>query len=108
MSSQSESILQNNYMILQQERSEIERITRENNTLNSAYIDGNLYVSANYYNYIVYLFISIFLVFLFLRVSFTGQQNGGGGIALENNKYIGLIIVLSCIIILNAYLKINY
>lgn len=105
MTSEKSKILQNNYNTLVSERIEIEEIVREYETLNAAYENGNINVTSNYYNYIVYLFISIFLVLLLLRFTLTGQQIGGGA-----SKYFSasswLIILISIfVIILNAYLK---
>lgn len=96
--------LQSNYSILQQERGEIEKIIRQNQMLDSAYIDGNLYVSSNYYNYVVYLFVALFLVFLLIRVGFSGEQHGGSNV---NSRKIPpfIFLFLSLIIILNAILK---
>jgi len=104
MDLQSESILQKNYNKLQQERIEIERIIKENETLDSAYIDGNLYVSSNYYNYIVYLFVALFLLFLLIRLGVSNEQNGGS-ITLERNKSTFGILGLCVIIILNTIVK---
>jgi len=72
-----EQILSTNYTILVKERSEIESIIRQYETLNSAYNDKSEIVSSNYLIYIVLLFISIVLIMLFFSISFSGQQRGG-------------------------------
>ena len=93
------SYLQNNYNILKQERNDIEKIIRQNETLDSAYINGNLYVSTNYYNYIVYFFVALFLGFLLIWVSTSHEQYGGSNIKF--GKITPLIfIILGLIIIL--------
>lgn len=96
--------LQNNYNLLQQEQYKIEKVVRENQTLDSAYINGNLYVSSNYYNYVVYLFVALFLVFLLIRVGFSSGQYGGGN---SNSRSISpfIFLLLALIIIINAILK---
>ncbi len=105
MNAEKAVILENNYNTLEAERMEIEEIVRQYETLNSAYENGNVNVTSNYYTYIVYLLISLFLVFLLLRFSLTGQQRGGGSsISFSNSSW--LIVGLSIfVIILNSYLK---
>lgn len=96
-------ILNQNYNTLQQEREEIEKMIREYETLNSAYENGNINVTSNYYSYIIYLFITIFLVFMLLRVNLSGNQVGGRP---PISKFSPLIFIfLGFVIILNAYLK---
>ena len=72
-----EQVLTNNYTILVKERSEIESIVRQYETLNSAYNDETEIVSSNYLMYIVLLFIAILLIIIFFSVSFSSQQRGG-------------------------------
>lgn len=105
MNAEKSQVLQNNYNTLEAERMEIEEIVRQYETLNSAYENGNVNVASNYYTYIVYLLISIFLVLLLLKFSLTGQQRGGGS-TMNFSTSSWLIIGLSIfVIILNAYLK---
>ena len=105
MNSEKAQILQNNYNTLEAERMEISEIVRQYETLNSAYENGNVNVTSNYYTYIMYLFISIFLVGLLLKFSLTSNQIGGGS-SIGFSNYSWLIIGLSIfIIILNSYLK---
>ena len=73
-----ENAMNNNYNTLSDERIQIEKMIREYETLNSALENGNIIVTSNYYSYIALLFITILLIFLFLKFSFTGSQNGGG------------------------------
>ena len=97
------NILNQNYNTLQEEREEIEQMVREYETLNAAYENGNINVTSNYYSYIVYLLIVIFLVFMLLRVNLSGNQAGGGS---SMSKFSPLIFIfLVFVIILNAYLK---
>ena len=81
---QQENALNNNYQTLTQERNEIEKMIRQYETLNSAIENGDINVTSNYYSYISLLFITILLVFLLFKFSFTGSQSGGG----NNINYI--------------------
>jgi hypothetical protein len=101
MNSEKAEILQNNYKTLEQERGEIEEIVRQYETLNSAYENGNINVTSNYYLYIIYLLVAIFLVFLFLRTNVSSNQTGGGHMKVSPL----LLIFLAAVIIVNAYLK---
>lgn len=101
MNDEKAKILQNNYRTLEQERGQIGEMIRQYETLNSAYENGNINVTSNYYLYIVYLFIAIVLVFLFIRTNTSINQVGGGHMKVSPL----LLIFLSVIIILNAYLK---
>lgn len=98
-------ILQQNYNTLEQERREIELMIREYETLKSAYENGNINLTSNYYRYIMYVLIVIFLIFLLLRFGFTGEQRGGS----SNYKFPQfnpfIFGLLGFIIILNAILK---
>ncbi len=97
-------ILNKNYNILEEERREIEEMIRQYETLNTAYENGNLNISSNYYSYIIYLLIAIFLIFLFLRVSMSNNnQFGGGNRHMKVSPF--LLVFLSVVIIFNAYLK---
>lgn len=111
-SQQQEQALQNNYQTLLQERKQIDRIIRQFETLNSAYDNGYINVTGNYYSYIVLLFVAIFLVFLLMKFSFTGQQRAG--IDLDPAKagralLYGLILFIVIVLVINIYKKIvNY
>lgn len=94
-------ILNKNYQTLDQERIEIAEMIREYETINSSIENGNINVTSNYYSYIMYLIIAIFLVLILLRINLTGGQSGGGNGRTSMILYIFLIIV----IIFNAYLK---
>jgi hypothetical protein len=97
-------MLNNNYEILESERYEIEDIIRKYETLNSAYQDGSIFVTSNYYNYLIYLLIVIFLIILLFKYNFIGEQIGGGNINFSISSII-LIIVSCFVIILNAIIK---
>jgi hypothetical protein len=75
---QQDRILQQKYDLLKNERFEEEKIKKDFQTLNSANEDKTFIVTSNYYTYIVLLFVTILLVFLLLKYSFTEQQFGGG------------------------------
>lgn len=95
------TILNKNYNTLEQERGDIEKMVREYETLNAAYENGNINVTSNYYLYITYLLIAIFLVFLMLRVSVSSNQVGGGHTKVSPL----LLIFLAVVIVFNSYLK---
>ncbi len=95
-------ILQNNYKTLEEERAQIQEMIREYETLNSAYENGNTIVVSNYYHYIIYLIISIFLILILVRYSIPNQQMGGG----NHTKIFPIIVaILAIIIIGNAIIK---
>ena len=104
-SQQREQALQNNYLILSQERDQIDGMVRQFQTLNSAYENGNLVVTSNYYSYIVLLFVVIFLIFLLMRFSLFGEQSGGGG-STSSNKYTLIFDILTVIIIVSFFYQI--
>ena len=85
---------QNNYQILIQERDQIEAMVRQFQTLNSAYTDGNLVVTSNYYSYIILLFVVIFLVFLLMRFSLFGELSN----AYLFYGFILIVIILFAIL----------
>lgn len=100
--SEKAEILQKNYNVLEQERMEIEQIIRQYETLNSAYENGSINTTSNYYSYILYLIIAVFLVFLLFKFSLTSEQRGGGNLS-KISPFI--FILLGCIIVINAILK---
>jgi len=98
-----ETLMNNNYQTLSDERIKIEKMVREYETLNRAYENGNINVTSNYYSYIALLFIAILLICLFFKFSFTGSQSGGGNNAeyLHNvYKFLPIFLALFAIFIL--------
>lgn len=94
-------ILNQNYHGLEKDRSEIEQMIREFQSLNSVIENESMNATSNYYKYIMYIFIAIFLVILLMRINLTGEQRGGG-----YDKFSPLLFIfLSIIIVFNAYLK---
>jgi hypothetical protein len=78
--------LQQNYVVLTGDRDRIDLMIREFETLNEAQQNSDINVTMNYYNYIVLLFVAIFLVCLLLRFSVPSEQVGGGNRG-GNSKY---------------------
>jgi lipopolysaccharide export LptBFGC system permease protein LptF len=76
--------LEQNYVVLTGDRDRIEVMIREFETLNSAQQNSDINVTMNYYNYIVLLFVAIFLVCLLLRFSVPNEQTGGGRNVVNN------------------------
>jgi len=94
-----------NYEILANERNEIEKMIREQETLNAANNDGEINVSSNYYVYISLLIITVLLIFLLINFSLPNQQRGGGKFtSLNNNK---LITVLGIFVLFLIYKIVN-
>lgn len=96
-------ILKKNYNTLQQERIEIEELIKQYETLNSAYENGNINVKSNYYSYLLYLCITILLVFLLFKFNLSGQQKGGGV-----NKKTTISVLLVIILIFYAIKKVYF
>jgi hypothetical protein len=67
-----------NYHTLSEERKEIEKMIKQFATVNKAYENGNIIVTANYYSYIILLLIVILLIFMFLKFYVKSSQSGGG------------------------------
>jgi NADH:ubiquinone oxidoreductase subunit 3 (subunit A) len=103
-SSQKSEILQNNYNTLEQERIQIDKLVGEYETLNSAQENGTINVNSNYYRYLLYFLLAIFLVFILFKINKSTNQRGGGAIS----KSYQIMILLSIIIIFNAIIKNNY
>lgn len=88
--------MNNNYKTLSDERIKINKMIIEYETLNSALENGNIIVTSNYYSYIALFLISILLILLFLKFSFTGSQSGGGNnVGYLHNVYNLLPIFLA-------------
>ena len=76
--------LQQNYVVLTGDKERIDIMIREFETLTEAQENSDINATMNYYNYIVLLFVAIFLVCLLLRFSVPSEQSGGGN---GNSKY---------------------
>ena len=87
-SKEQETIMINNHDALLKDRKQIDIMMNQFNTLNSAYEDGSTIVSSNYMNYIVLMFVVLFLVLLLLRLAVSSPQYGGG------NKYLDKSYIL--------------
>lgn len=85
-SQEQERALQQNYIVLEEERQEIEQIIKEFQTINSAQENGDIRVTMYYYNYIILLSIVLLLIFLFFKFSTSSEQIGGG-----NKKFLKLL-----------------
>jgi len=99
-----QQILINNYEKLTQERNLIDDNINAYQTLDNAYETGNNNITSNYYKYIVFVFVVIFLLFILMRINFSGEQRGGGGnlLNLKNNIVFGLAL-LGVIIIITIF-----
>lgn len=72
-----EKAIQQNYIVLTQDRENIAKMVREFEILDSVQENGDIKATMNYYNYIVLVFIAILLLFLLLRFSIPNEQYGG-------------------------------
>jgi hypothetical protein len=61
------------------ERAEIEKALRQSESINSMYTDSQLTVQQNYYNYIVYFFVTLLLIMLFIRFGIGGEERNQVG-----------------------------
>ena len=59
---------------LSYERAQIEKVLKQSESINSAYYDSQLTVEHNYYNYIVYFFVTLLLILLFMRYGIGGEE----------------------------------
>ena len=99
-------ILNTNYETLEKERLQIANMINQYETINSAYENGIVTVNTNYYSYILYLIIALFLVFLLFKTTLSGFQVGGGEHHLKISPL--LLIFLGFVIIFNSYINIKY
>ena len=99
-----EQAISQNYQILQKERDEINEMISQYQTLNTAYEDGNLNVTSNYYRYIALLFFTVLLSMFLLKSSVFSGQSGGGHNKL-NISHIVIIIITLIVIGCNLYLN---
>jgi NADH:ubiquinone oxidoreductase subunit 3 (subunit A) len=89
-----DQLLHRNYQTLTQQRREISRMLKSYENADAAYEDGNINVTANYYTYIVLLFVTILLAFLLVKFSVTGKQSGGGSnFKTEALFLLGIMVV---------------
>jgi hypothetical protein len=102
---QQAQILENNYKTLSQERIQIDEIVNKFQTLNTAYENGNIIITTNYYIYIILLFTVIFLVFILIKYSLPQQQRGGGNEFKFNINHLLIFSFLGFIIVFNSAIK---
>jgi len=104
--SNQQQILYNNYDNLKKNNQEIYSLSRQFQTLNSAYRDQSQLVTTNYYNYIVLFFVALLLLFLFLR--FSEKQSGGeNGIHLDKNIIFYFVFVIFIFVVFNIFTRKN-
>lgn len=102
-SQQQENIMTSNYQILKEERSQIEKMIGEFETLHRAYENGNINVSANYYSYILLVIVVILLLILLLNFSFVTNQSGGSNMLHKMHIYKYLPYFLLLLLVLFIY-----
>jgi hypothetical protein len=100
---QKEQILTQNYKVLIRDRSNLDYMIKQFQTLDQNAIDGSLVVTSNYYTYIALLFITILLVCLLIKLSVTSEQRGGGSNFTKEALFLlGLMVLF---LILSYFLK---
>jgi uncharacterized membrane protein YecN with MAPEG domain len=94
--------LENNYIDLLKYRTNINKISNEEQTLNSSLDNSNIKATSNYYNYILYSIIAVFLILLLIKFSITYTQNGGSNLEnyLDINKNLKTYLMISVILVL--------
>lgn len=86
--------LDNNSKILDDERYKIEEMINQFATLNSAYENGSLNLTSNYYKYILFLLIALLLIYYIVKYSIPNQQIGGGISNYRNNIFNKFLRIL--------------
>jgi lipopolysaccharide export LptBFGC system permease protein LptF len=104
--SEQQQTLYNDYDNLKKNNQEIYSLSRQFQTLNSAYRDQSQLVTTNYYNYIVLFFVALLLLFLFLRFS-QKQSGGGNGIHLDKNIIFYFVFVVFIFVVFNIFTRKN-
>ena len=98
-------VLQSNYQTLTQEREQIDSMVRQFETINAAYENGNINVTSNYYSYIILIFVAIFLVFILINLTVSGQQSGGGSEASFSKNHLLIFGFLGFVIVFNSMIN---
>ena len=99
----------NQYKNLVVERVKIQKILNEYQTLDEKHIEGNIYISQNYYSFILLMILVLLFVFLLYKFSIpSGQststlvQNGG---QLGTSVYYFVFCIFLLILLLTCYNK---
>jgi len=100
-----EQVLQSNYQTLTQEREQIDSMVRQFETINAAYENGNINVTSNYYSYIILIFVAIFLVFILIKLSVSGEQRGGGPEASFSKNHLLIFGFLGFVVVFNSMIN---
>lgn len=101
---QMDQALLSNYSTLTNQREEINRMIHSYETLDEAYLDGNINVTSQYSNYIVLLLVTILLALLLIKFSVSGKQSGGGGNNFKNEA-LYLFGIMVIFLILSKFLN---
>jgi len=64
-----DKILQSNYKTLMEERIQLDEIVNQYETIDTAYNNSSLVADANYYSYMILLFVCFVLVFIFIKLA---------------------------------------
>ena len=81
---QKKQFLEQNYIILTNEKQKINRMLNQYNTLDSATENTELILTQNYYRYIALFIVAILLIFLLIKFSVSGDDQRGGGKIFKN------------------------
>lgn len=86
--------INNNYDILLKERMVIDKLIKQNQTIDSAYENSSLVATSNYYYFIVLLFGVILLVCLLINFSLSSNRLQHGGNSKNSYSLFIIIIIL--------------
>jgi len=100
-----ENILINNNQILIDDRDKIEDMTRQFQTLDAAYNDKAIMLTASYYKYIVLMFVIIFLIVLLIKYLISTPQFGQDTYLPLPLIATLLIVVIIVILLVNTFQK---
>jgi hypothetical protein len=100
-----------NYEVLTKERESLIQLLRENETLDTTDNENQIKINQNYYSYILFTLISIVVIYVLFKMSFTnnsyttqytGVQYGGD---INQNAYYIVFSIILIIIMINYFYR---
>jgi len=86
---QRQTMLDHNRQILQQNEVQLETLTTDMTTMQKADENSSLMVNKNYYQYVFYLIIAIFLGFIFVKIIFASSSSSKSSPSSQSTNLIG-------------------
>lgn len=99
------SVIENGYNEILRDKQKIRKITNQYTTLNSAYENGNIMVTSNYYNFVLLLIIVVLLLLFLVKVSIPLSQVGGKRLMDHSFLVRTLFLIILLFIIYNLFSK---